>query len=177
MNKFYYLRGVAPQEAREAVRGRNGRVSSEKASTRRGNDESRLAFGMNEPETSGVDPSVIDDFYIEAAFYANLGAYGEANPQLHPESAREVKPNNRGYILIYRTDSPLIIHKPNLRYGARWRTTSELPDKIDSSLICLFPANPMENPSEFLPFKSTDYSLSGRITLEQFDRLNSLVNN
>ena len=176
MDKFYYLRGVAPHEAREAIRGNNGRVSSEVANTRRGDDKDRLAFGMNEPGIPGIDSKVVDDFYTEAVFYANMGAYAEAHPGLHRELTRKVTPKYRGFILIYKTDAPLKIHNLNLNYGNRWRTTSELPEGIDRNLFSIFPANPMDNASNFLPFSDKDYGLSERITIEQFDILNNLIN-
>ena len=81
------MRGVAPKEAREAIIGRDGRVSNNEALTFRGKNEPKLAFAMNEPKKKGISKNIVEEFLIDASYYANLGAYAEANSHL-PEIQR-----------------------------------------------------------------------------------------
>ena len=179
MTKYYYMRGVAPKEAKEAITGKNGRVSLEEAMTNRGDEEDRLAFGMNEHGIPGIKDSLVQEFLIESCFYANLGAFVEAHPHLPDALKRNVHRSFRGYLLIFGTDLPLPLHKINLRYGKSWRTTSELPDGIEKKLIGVVPAPPMSNPSAAEEYLSKDFSLfksNGTFRLEDIEKLNKQIN-
>lgn len=168
------MRGVAPKEAREAILGKNGRVQDEVALTNRGNDISRLAFGMNEPNTPGINPKIVDEFILDASFYANLGAYAEAHPD---ELKRNLHPDNRGYLLVFATAEPLPIHGENLVYGHSWRTTSELPPWIEENLVGVAPAAPMKSASRLEDYNQGDYCLFGnKININDFNALEAIVN-
>lgn len=176
MDKFYYMRGVAPKEAREAVAGKNGRVLDGEELTNRGNDPARLAFGMNEVGVSGVDSGLVSEFILDASYYANIGAYAEARLNLPNELRKNLSPENRGYLLVFARDESLPIHKENLNYGHSWRTTSELPVGIEKSLVGIVPAAPMGSASSLEDYKEGDYSLFGRqIGIESFDKLKARI--
>jgi len=170
------MRGVAPNEAREAILGLDGRVSDDEALTFRGKKEPKLAFAMNEPNHSGIKSEIIDDFLIDAAFYANMGAYAESNSHLPKFQRKDISPNNRGYLLIFNTPNPLEINKSNLIYGNTWRTTSRLPEGIEKNLLGIIPAPLMKCASRIEGYNSEDYSLMGKISLLDFDCLNYRIN-
>ncbi|MFT4344080.1 MAG: hypothetical protein ACMXYE_05030 [Candidatus Woesearchaeota archaeon] len=166
----YYIRGTAPYEAKEAIIGKCGRVDATKTITNRGADTARLAFGMNREGKPGVDGSLVDEFLIEAAFYANAGAYAEAHPELPRELKRRIDPNYRGYLCIFKTDTSLPIHTANLRYGSAWETTSELPEGIERKLVGITPAPPMEDASTLGEYKQGEYSLL-KPSVKEFEEL------
>ncbi len=155
-DKYLYIRGVAPKEAMSAVKKENGRVESQKAVTNRGNDETRLSFGLNEKGLKGISLQVIEDVILEIAYYANMGAYVEATGD------KDISPSYQGYFLVFSTGGPLVNHRINpAMYGKNWRTTAELKEGIESSLIFVIKAPVSDGPSSF---KSFDISKMIKIT-------------
>lgn len=140
-SKFIYIRGVAPQEAYDAVRGKNGRVSDEKAITNRGSDKERLAFGLNERYETGISTSLMNEFFLDLQYYANVGAFSEKY------GYRDLSPEQKGCFLIFATDKNLTYHDIQLDYGSSWRSTSELPAGIEEKLVAVFPAAQSTGPS------------------------------
>jgi len=171
-----YLRGVSPHEAREAVLGRNGRVDDSIALTNRGYDPSRLAFGLNEPGKTGVNPDALAEVLLDAAFYANIGAHAQTHNHLSQDLQREVDPNHRGYFILFETENQLAVHDMNKVYGNSWRTTSELTDGIEKNLVGVSPAPPMHRAGAVDAYLPTDYSLNGDISIDDFDALELVVN-
>ena len=153
----FYLRGVAPHEMHEALQGRDGRLPKTEF-TNRGNE--RLAFGMNKMGHEGISDEIVDNFLIEAAYYANLGAYIEAHFHLPKEFQKNVNPDYRGYFLIFKTTEALKPHPLNEQmYGPKWETAVELPEGIERHLIGIVPASPMSNPGSMLPYQKGDSSI------------------
>jgi hypothetical protein len=174
--EYYYMRGVAPKEAREAIIGRDGRVSNNDALTFRGKNEPKLAFAMNEPKKKGISKNIVEEFLIDASYYANLGAYAEANSHLPEIQRRNLSSNHRGYLLVFNTEEPLEVNKANLCYGDSWRTTSRLPKGIEKNLVGIIPAPIMKSASKIENYSLEDYSLTRKIKLEDFDILNKKIN-
>ncbi len=146
-DKYLYIRGVAPQEAKLAISKNNGRVDSKKAVTNRGLDEARLSFGLNEKGLKGVSLKVFEDVILEIAYYANMGAHVEATKE------KDISSKYQGYFLVFATDEPLVNHSINpAMYGNSWRTTAELPEGIEHSLVYVIKAPVNDGPSSFKSF-------------------------
>ncbi|MDD4526722.1 MAG: hypothetical protein PHF25_01645 [Candidatus Margulisbacteria bacterium] len=146
-NKYLYIRGVAPSEALFAVNKQNGQVDKSKAVTNRGDDETRLSFGLNEIGQKGVSMQVLEDVILEIAYYANMGAHVEAT------GSKDVSSEFQGYFLVFATDEPLDRHGINpAMYGKNWRTTAELPEGIEDSLAFIIKAPISAGLSSFQAF-------------------------
>jgi hypothetical protein len=155
-DKYVYIRGVAPNEAMLAVVKENGRVDNKKAVTNRGSDEARLSFGLNENGLKGISLQVLEDVILEIAYYANMGAYVEATGQ------KDISSKFQGYFLVFATNKPLDRHGINpAMYGHNWRTTAELPEGIEDSLVFVIKAPVSDGPSSF---KSFDISKNVKVT-------------
>lgn len=160
-NLYYYMRGVAPKEARLAMQGLDGRVSDEQTITAR-QHESKLAFGLNEYSVAGINQDILDELLPLVTHYANFGAHAERfEPLDRPHYHRSCRPDVRGYILLFAVYEPLELSNHQNFYGQKWRTTAILPVGVEHKLVGIIPAKPMSINARILSYNEGDYSIFG----------------